>query len=138
VSALLSSGWDFFPSVDQVISVINANRQAAADASRNREWEIYKENQRKAEAEGRLATQAEKDELREVFRKIAETPVPFTHRGKQVAITPLPQISNEELEKSVEAARKFVASNQEAKSIYKRMERDTKRRHRDAGSVFKG
>lgn len=131
--ALMLYTGEFFPSVDQIIATMDRKRDYQAT---NKGWEEYKQAQRKAAAEGRLATQEERDALREVFRKIAEAPVEFTHKGK--AAPALAEIDNAMLVKSVEAAKKFIASNPDAKAAYKQMQRDTRRHRRDAGSVFKG
>lgn len=131
--ALMLYMGEFFPSVDHIIATMDRKRDYHAT---KKGWEDYKEAQRKAVAEGRLATQEERDALREVFRKIAEGPVEFTHKGKHSP--PLPEIDNASLAASIQAAKKFVASNPEAKAVYKHMQRDTRRRRRDAGSVFKG
>jgi len=69
---MLYSG-EFFPSVDSVIELIERRRQAERDQKPD-EWAQWKAELRKAEAEGRMATDAEYQELREVFRRIVFGP----------------------------------------------------------------
>jgi len=69
-AALLSSGWEFFPSVDNVTGVIKANRQAAAEEYRALEWQQYKSNQAEAERTGLLATEDDYENLRKECREI--------------------------------------------------------------------
>src|SRR6185437_4551829 len=49
VNALLSSCWSFFPSVDNVITVIEANRGSAAVQKADAEWSEWKARQKYAE-----------------------------------------------------------------------------------------
>ena len=69
--ALLTSGWEFFPSVDHVISAINANRSSAVEAKADREWHQWRRTQKEAEGNGLLATDEQYGELRETFQKAA-------------------------------------------------------------------
>jgi hypothetical protein len=69
--ALLGSGWEFFPSVDNVISAINANRAVAAGERADLEWQQWRRTQKAAEANGLLATDEQYDELRKTFKKAA-------------------------------------------------------------------
>ncbi len=70
--ALMTSGWEFFPSVDNVISLIEANRSAASEAKGDVEWQQWKQRQKDAEEKGLLATDKQYSELRQTFEKAAK------------------------------------------------------------------
>ena len=59
---------EFFPSVDDITGVIERRRK---DAATNRPWEQFKAGQAQAAVEGKLATDEDYAELREVFRRVA-------------------------------------------------------------------
>ena len=62
---------EFFPSVDDITGVIERRRK---DAATNRPWEQFKAGQAQAAVEGKLATDEDYAELREVFRRVAFGP----------------------------------------------------------------
>jgi hypothetical protein len=61
--------WHWFPSVDDVIELIQVQIERSRQEAANREWDHYKAEQRRAEAEGRLATDEDYALMREALRR---------------------------------------------------------------------
>ena len=68
-SALVNGNWEWFPSVDEVIRQIESNRHARLAEKENNAWLAWKERQRKAMAEGKLASEKDYADLRRVCRE---------------------------------------------------------------------
>jgi hypothetical protein len=73
--ALMYDSWEWFPSVDEVIASIEGHRAAIADREYiNRDWQRYELAQKRAEAEGRLATDEDYENMRRACREILSHP----------------------------------------------------------------
>jgi hypothetical protein len=67
--ALRSQAWESCPNVYQVISVINRRREEAYEKAEAEKHQVWLEEQRQAEREGKLATQEDYDRLRKHLRE---------------------------------------------------------------------
>jgi hypothetical protein len=72
--ALVAGRWKLFPSVDNVVELIEGAREALYEQRKQDEWPAWKAAQAQAAREGKLATQAQYDELREKFRQAGFRP----------------------------------------------------------------
>jgi len=88
-AALRLYAGEFFPAVDDITGVIERRRK---DAATNRPWEQFKAGQAQAAVEGKLATDEDYAELREVFRRIAMAP-PLSN-GTVASTGPAPRDSD--------------------------------------------
>jgi len=70
---------EFFPSVDDIAALIERRR---INAAQNKQWDQWKATQKQAAAEGKLATDEDYAQLREVFRRVAFGEKPNEQRGK--------------------------------------------------------
>ena len=67
--ALVSGIWEYFPSVDQVISQVERIQDRKRQDSANREWDHWKANMKRAQEEGLMATEEDYAEMRAALRK---------------------------------------------------------------------
>ena len=72
--ALTSGRWEFFPSVDQVITEIEAVQKRNQFEAANRDWEQWKGNMKRAQDEGLMATEEDYAEMRKRLREIFGDP----------------------------------------------------------------
>lgn len=72
--ALINYNGEFFPNPSTICRMVEVKRESLAAEHDSREWNAWKANQTQAAQEGKLATEEDYTELREVFRKVAFGP----------------------------------------------------------------
>lgn len=73
-AALLSGAWQFFPSVDQVLEQVELVAERGMQTKGEAEWATWKAENRRAEKEGRMASEKDYEWARREFREIANRP----------------------------------------------------------------
>lgn len=93
--ALMRGKWTIFPNVNEVIEVIEMIEKEHRDQAQNRDWEKFQAEQKYAEENGLLATDADYAEMNERILKA----VGVSDKPKRKLYPPSTAPSKEELER---------------------------------------
>lgn len=79
--ALITGRWKLFPSIDEVLIVVEEIRERLNQKVGEDSWEHYKREQKRAEREGLLATDCDYAELRKKLRELFGDPTVKIEKG---------------------------------------------------------